>query len=120
MKVNPLWDAFRFVSSAQGGGNPQQKKKQQDNRQGREKSEEIIEVTEESVASAVDAFGADVANQAHGLSASIEGQGPALRVLLKDGSGALIRQFTGDEFLRLRDAVSKDGRASGRILDQKL
>jgi hypothetical protein len=121
VKLNPISDFSRFVSAAQGGGNPQQQGKRQ-NRQGQEKEEEtpVFEVTDQTVGEAVDAFHADTQTLAQGLQASMDGQGPNLRVTLKDGSGALIRQFTGDEFLKLRDAVSKDGRSRGRILDQKL
>lgn len=68
---------------------------------------------------AIESFQSDLQTQANGLNASIEGNGPGLKVVLKDGTGGLVRQFSGEEFLKLRQAVSKEGRVSGKILDQK-
>lgn len=53
------------------------------------------------------------------LRAQAEGSGPGLKVILKDGSGAVIRQMTGEEFLKLRDQAKGDAQARGKILDQK-
>lgn len=72
----------------------------------------------EQVGSAVDALSQDLANAAIGLNATMEGQGPGLRVTLKDGRGAIVRQFTGEEFIRLREAAQ--GASRGRLLDKKL
>ena len=70
------------------------------------------------VTSAVDAFGADTATASNGLSAEVEGRGPGLRVTLKDGRGAVVRQLTGEEFVRLREAAAGTNR--GKLLDKKL
>ncbi|MBS1962780.1 MAG: hypothetical protein JST04_11220 [Bdellovibrionales bacterium] len=70
------------------------------------------------VNSAVEAFGADTGVAANGLSAEVVGQGPGLRVTLKDGRGAVVRQFTGEEFVRLREAAAGTNR--GKLLDKKL
>ena len=56
---------------------------------------------------AVTAFATELQNQTAGLSASMSGQGPGLKVVLKDGSGAVIRQPTGEEFLKLREAATQ-------------
>lgn len=72
----------------------------------------------ERLSQAIDDFGTDPNTQIHGLNASQEGRGPGLRVTLKDGSGAIVRQFTGEEFLRLREAAATPAR--GRLLDKKL
>ncbi|MEO5968645.1 MAG: hypothetical protein ABIQ95_01855 [Bdellovibrionia bacterium] len=69
---------------------------------------------------AIDAFQTDPQAQENGLKASLSGNGPGLKVVLKDGQGSIVRQFTGEEFLRLRQSVSKDDRICGKILDQKL
>ncbi len=74
----------------------------------------------ERIGSAIDAFHADVLTQENGLSASLEGTGPGLRVILKDGFGHIIRQLTGEEFLKLREATPSVVRTCGKILDQKL
>ena len=70
------------------------------------------------VSSAVEAFGDDAGVAAIGLSAEVVGQGPGLRVTLKDGRGAVVRQFTGEEFVRLREAAA--GTSRGKLLDKKL
>ncbi len=69
------------------------------------------------VGSAVEAFSHDSAVLANGLNAAVEGQGPGLRVTLKDGRGAIVRQFTGEEFIRLREAAAGP---RGKLLDKKL
>jgi len=69
---------------------------------------------------AIEAFQLDPQTQENGLNASSTGNGPGLKVVLKDGQGGIVRQFTGEEFLRLRQSLSKDKRICGKILDQKL
>lgn len=66
----------------------------------------------------MDAFGGDQTNQSNGISASLEGNGPGLKVILKDAGGGVLRAVSGEEFLKLKEAVSQ-GKRSGRILDQK-
>ncbi len=89
-----------------------------DQQQKKKEQEQEIEVTEEAVSAAIDAFGADEYNQAQGITATPEGQGPGLKIVLKDGSGGVLRSVSGEEFLKLREAVNS-GKHSGRILDQK-
>ena len=69
---------------------------------------------------AVQSFKNDEAAQAHGLSATVEGTGPGLNIHLKDCNGAVLRQFSGEEFLKLREATGKSVGLRGKILDQKL
>jgi len=69
---------------------------------------------------AIEAFQLDPQTQENGLNVSSTGNGPGLKVVLKDGQGGIVRQFTGEEFLRLRQSLSKDDRICGKILDQKL
>ncbi len=68
---------------------------------------------------ALQSFKDDPQTQANGISAETEGNGPGLKVVVKDSSGSVIRHFTGEEFLKLREAVSQDKKGRGRILDQK-
>ena len=70
------------------------------------------------VLQAVESYGVDDVNHEHGITATPDGQGPGLRVTLKDGSGGVLRNVSGEEFLKLREAV-RNGSRSGRILDQK-
>jgi hypothetical protein len=124
MKVAPLTETVRFLNSVhekkESGDNGSQSGNQhQQNQEKSEENPEVFEVSELKVGAAIDAFRADAQAQANGLNAQAQGQGPGLRVILKDGSGAVVRQFTGEEFLKLRQAVS-DGRVRGKILDQKV
>jgi peptidoglycan hydrolase-like protein with peptidoglycan-binding domain len=77
-----------------------------------------IEVTDEVVNAAMAAFQADQQTQAQGIAAEVQGTGPGLKVVLKDGTGATIRSLSGEEFLRLREATNAV-RVSGKIFDQK-
>lgn len=107
-------DAIRTKRDGQGGAGQQQYENQhQKEREKREPADE------KQVAQAVESFQVDAQAAAHGLQAAVEGQGPGLRVVLKDGSGAVVRQLSGEEFLRLREATAQ-GLRRGKILDQKL
>ena len=125
MKVGPSTEAIRYLNSVhekrepgdEAGQNPGQQHGQNPEKDGQ--NPEIFEVSDEKVGDAIQAFRKDGQTQAHGLSAEMIGKGPGLRVTLKDGSGAIVRQFTGEEFLKLREATAM-GRPSGKILDQKV
>ena len=99
----------------QGGSGSQafeQHKKDQENK-------EEFEVTVENVQKAIETFSSNETNQSHGLSATQEGVGPGLKVTLRDATGGILRSVSGEEFLKLRDAI-QSGSKSGRILDQKV
>lgn len=86
----------------------------------KEKDEkEEFEATIESVQKAIEDFSTNQTNLNHGISAASEGNGPGLRVVLKDAAGGILRSVSGEEFLKLKEAVSA-GSKSGRILDQKV
>lgn len=75
----------------------------------------------EKIDQAVEAFQTELDAQANGLNASVVGNGPGLKVILKDNAGGVVRQLTGEEFLKLREATSPlAGNGRGKILDQKL
>ncbi len=78
------------------------------------------EASPEKIDQAILNFMEDLQAQAPDIRASVEGSGPGLRVVLKDGGGGLVRQFTGEEFLKIRQGTAKDGKIRGKILDQKL
>lgn len=124
LKINPLSDASRYVSivrekrDGQGGDSPPNQYQQQ--REKKKDDDQKPEVNENTVGQAVQSFKSDTLAQANGLDASMEGNGPGLRVVLKDGTGSVVRQFTGEEFVRLREAASSDGTKRGKILDRKL
>lgn len=75
------------------------------------------EVDEPEIRQAIDELELQKILKENELSASMEGHGPGLRVTLKDGSGAIIRQLSGAEFVALQ--MESTGAPVGRILDQK-
>jgi len=88
------------------------------NKKDQEKQQEF-EATMENIQKAVDDFSSNEMNRSHGISASSEGNGPGLKVILKDCNGGVLRSVSGEEFLKLRQALQA-GAKSGRILDQKV
>ncbi len=122
MKISPLTEVARFINrvrekSDSGKGSQSDPQHQHSDRS---PEEQKGQATPESVEAALEDFRSDEAAQAHGLSAKQEGSGAGLRVVLRDSDGQVVRQFTGEEFVRLREAASSDGRVRGKILDQKL
>lgn len=109
---------LNVVQESKDGQNQQQKRERQ-NPEKKKDEEPSFHASLKNLENAVETFQSDAQTQAHGLSASVEGKGPGLRVVLKDGSGATLRQFTGEEFLRLREAAGNNSPARGKILDQK-
>lgn len=87
-------------------------------RQKKDEKKEEVPVTAEEVQSAIETFSGDETNLSHGITAKAEGNGPGLKVVLRDGSGGVLRSVSGEEFLKLREAVTQ-GKKSGRIIDQK-
>jgi len=77
-----------------------------------------IQVTDEIVNAAMETFQSDQQTRAQGIEAEVQGTGPGLKIVLKDGSGATIRSLSGEEFLRLREATH-DVRVAGKLFDQK-
>jgi hypothetical protein len=98
--------------SSSSGQNPEKKEERSAQETPR------VEATESDVIAAIEKFQND-AQQTSGLKAEAEGHGPGLRVVLKDVNGSVVRQFSGEEFVRLRDTSSQDGRKRGRLLDKK-
>jgi hypothetical protein len=119
MKINPVNNALSLLNRVrekqEHGGQSQRDPQNQQQEQPKQQ-----EPLPEAVQQAVEAFQTDSQTQSNGLSATMEGSGPGLRVVLKDGSGGVVRQFTGEEFIKLREAAGQDTRARGKILDQKL
>ena len=124
MKITPpptINTGFAKVSEKQDHGGTSQQKDQRQNPDDSKKEKEVhVDSNLQSVAHAIEEFSADKHAQANGLSAAMVGAGPGLKVVLKDGSGAIIRQLSGEEFLKLRETVTKDSSKRGKILDQKL
>lgn len=114
--IHPLFGKISEAGADKQGGagqNAFERHKKKD-----EEKEENFEASLEAVEAAVDGFADDKLNLSNGISASAEGAGPGLRVVLKDASGGVLRSVSGEEFLKLREAASSGAR-SGRLLDRK-
>ena len=106
---------IRRVDDRAEGDTAQRDRQQQD--QNPKDSPPEIEATEGNVRDAISQFSQELDAQKAGLQAELTGHGPGLVVTLKDGRGAFLRQMSGEEFLKLRQAIAGK---SGKILDQKL
>jgi hypothetical protein len=115
--IQPMFGKVSDASAEKQGGSGQNAYEQQKKRDNEEEQKKLLE-NPVALEAAIDGFSEDETNLAHGIRASAEGSGPGLRVVLKDPHGGILRSVSGEEFLRLREAVSS-GRKSGRILDQK-
>lgn len=119
MKIQPVMETIRSTEAVREKKDGQRRHQQhQDQQQKNDKNNLTFQVTDDKVESAMNEFQSDAQALAAGLSAAKEGSGPGLRIILKDGSGVVIRQFTGEEFVQMRDAVNGKS-ASGKILDRK-
>lgn len=107
-------------NSPQHSGEQPSQKKQKQPETATPPEELEVEATPEKVDQALIAFRADPDSQTHHLEASREGNGPGLKVVLKDGSGSVIRQFTGEEFLKLQKSSTQSPPHRGKLLDRKL
>ncbi len=123
MKINTypsnvvhMFDRVNEKSADKNGGSGSNAYEQ--NKKDQEKKEEF-EATVENVQKAIEDFSANQTNQSHGISATQEGSGPGLKVTLRDATGGILRSVSGEEFLKLREAIHS-GSKSGRILDQKV
>lgn len=123
MRIGSLRAMFPFLDRVQEKQDSSQSQQEGQHQQFQEKKETQtphVEVNSQELESAIEAFSHEQSVQMTGLRAALVRSGPHLKVLLKDGSGAMIRQFTGEEFLQLREEAKKDARSRGKILDQKL
>lgn len=94
-------------------GSFEQERRKQEHDQNEDPS---VEVTEETVDQAIELFAKDQQALSAGLTAKRESGG---RISIADDQGQLIRQLSGEEFVRLRESIAKSSGESGKILDQK-
>jgi len=120
VKVQPVFEPFRSVDRVREKADGQNRENHHREQNRDRRDDDSTEVTREKLGRAVDAFDSDAQARATGLHASVSGAGPGLKVILTDGTGVTIRQFTGEEFLKMREAAGLDNRGRGKILDQKL
>ncbi len=108
-----------MISKTQDREGSGQNAQHQDQQQKKDEQPETIEVTDEKVRSALQDFNKDNSVNTAGLTAEVDGRGPGMKVMLKDGTGAFVRVFTGEEFLRLRETAKAETGQRGRLLDRK-
>ena len=96
----------RYNHNNDGSSKKDRKKSKKDN----------LKVNEKEVISAIDEFSKEKLTLKSGLKASLNKKGSQLNVTLKDSSGAIIRQLTGNEFLKLRKSIDKNG----KIINQRV
>jgi uncharacterized FlaG/YvyC family protein len=126
MKINTwgLASDYRTIVREKRDGQSSQRHNHQNQNSSQQQKEEnsknSSQLTYEQVDKALQEFQGDTLTQSNGLSVSRQGEGLGLKVVLKDTQGNVIRQFSGEEFVRLRQATSVNQQAVGKILDQKL
>jgi hypothetical protein len=132
--VIPIGSGLRSKRNEGDGGNARQQYDPNQSRRdgsegegGEEKPKKQEALDPQLIDQALESFKTDASAQEHGLSAEAEGSGPGLKISVKDCNGATVRQFSGEEFLKLRDASSQKASPTdnplatrGKILDQKL
>ena len=130
MKISPFAQVIPFPSptlrsqrsDGEGGSGRQQYDPNQTSKDGGEQEgkREPAQPDPQLIDQAVSSFQSDEATQAHGLSATVEGTGPGLRIHVKDCNGTTLRRFSGEEFLKIREGTTLNPGKRGKILDQKL
>jgi len=119
-RIDQLNNMSRYVHDKEDAGRfDREKKREPDSHDKKEpKEKEKIEVTEDKVTEAIAALSREDSIKSAGLNVSVKGQGPGLKVTLTDGTGAVVRQLSAEEFLKLRK-LTLDGKTHGKILDEK-
>jgi len=119
VKIVPITETIRSLETVRDRKDEKSRQEKQQQKEQNDKDQPPFEVTDQKVADAMKAFQSDAQAKEAGISASLMGQGPGLKVVLLDGSGVVIRQFTGEEFVKIREAAN-GGKSPGKILDRKL
>ena len=114
--------ALRY--DGQPGGDPQQKKQHPDPERGPDPVDLPLimsaDVALELIQQEIESLDREATEEGHGVHAEQSGVGPGLRVTLKGKEGQVLRQLSGQEFLKLRQEkqLAKSSKR-GRLLDQK-
>lgn len=126
MKIRPIipdsLGYFQQVHEKKGDGSAghQQRDPSQEQSPHSSQEETPIQVTDEKITEAIESFQTDSQAKNLGISVQGVGQGPGLRIMLKDQKGKVLRQISAEEFLKLRESVQTTAAARGKILDQKM
>jgi hypothetical protein len=141
MKVQGLTDLIRSMQRLNGGaaadkdkdgqGNEysRQQRRQKDSDHGQKQSpvekeqdefKRLLELRQK-IDAEIERFAREEVSRTNGIRAQREGEGPGLKVCLKDAGGAVIRRMSGEEFLQIRSQGAAPAIAGrGRLLDRKL
>ncbi|MBI4925645.1 MAG: hypothetical protein HY843_06945 [Bdellovibrio sp.] len=129
MKINPFTGVpERFyqvtrkqdLEDGQSGKSEEQEKKQESKQNNKEAEKNNIIADPLQLENAIQSFKDELRIQSKELEASLTSSQLGLKVVLKDGTGTIVRQFSGEEFLKLREAATLDTKSRGKILDKKL
>ncbi|MBI3534324.1 MAG: hypothetical protein HY072_02385 [Deltaproteobacteria bacterium] len=128
MKINPFTgvpERFYQVTRKQDledgqSGKSEEHGKKHESKQNNEEEKNNITADPLQLENALQSFKDELRIQSKELEASLISSQLGLKVVLKDGTGAIVRQFSGEEFLKLREAATLDTRSRGKILDKKL
>jgi hypothetical protein len=126
VKITPAPEAKKFFDrsrsrvEAEKGFNEEKREESRDSpEKKRSFKEESVEISDEDVEVAIQDFSEGQSASNLEIQAVAQGTGPGLKVVLKDGSGSVIRQMTGEEFMRLKENLQDSSTSSGKMLDQK-
>ena len=141
MKVQGLTDLIRSMQRLNGGaaadkdkdgqGNEysRQQRRQKDSDSGQKQSagdheqdefKRLLELRQK-IDAEIERFAREDMSKTNGIRAQREGEGPGLKVCLKDAGGTVIRRMSGEEFLQIRSQGAAPAIAGrGRLLDRKL
>lgn len=124
VKVNSLGFIHSYISKVRlkqeehssDQGHPQHHPSEQDQSNSEQNSDSQLEELHQALSE----FQNDQQAQAHGIQASQLNTDSGIKIVLKDSSGVVIRQLSGDDFIKLRQSNTQEPRVRGKILDQKL
>jgi uncharacterized FlaG/YvyC family protein len=130
MKIHSLTGAIGYstrIREKSDGQTPEnafqdsKEQREEEQRQKEHQKEQLtLPVSLAQVTEAAAAFQEDEQAKLNGLNASVSSTAPGLKVVLKNESGDVVRQLTGEEFLKLRESSAGFTKVQGKILDQKL
>lgn len=115
MKI-PGSSPLSIVWSKKADDSNEKKKDKKEDPSQKESQEKETQAYELSIQEAELQAAAD-ALRLQGMTAEIYGKGPGLKVTLRDGMGSIVRQISGEEFVRMKEIA--DATRKGRVLDRK-
>ncbi len=120
MKITPLQPYTTHLLDKEGRQSSQQQKQDSQKKDQPPEQKVSAQLKKEHLQQTIEEWKTDIQNHQHPLQISQIGQGPGLKIVLKNASGSVIRELSGEEFIKLRETAQQDHKQRGKILDQKL